>query len=83
MILNLVAARSRYFLNIFPLTFMPLIYLIKKSENKKLLRSIIMEDRKIDSWLERFIRDSQLKGSIILSGNSSDIIRNRKKYKTN
>lgn len=37
-----------------------------------------MEERKIDIWLERFIRDSQLKGSIILSGNSSDIIRNKK-----
>ena len=36
------------------------------------------EERKIDSWIERFIRESQLKGSIILSGNSSDIIRNRK-----
>ncbi|MDA1467266.1 hypothetical protein OGZ02_00035 [Brachyspira hyodysenteriae] len=28
--------------------------------------------------LKSFIRDSKLKGSIILSGNSSDIIRNRK-----
>ena len=37
-----------------------------------------MEERKIDLWIERFIRDSKLKGSIILSGNSSDIIRNRK-----
>ena len=37
-----------------------------------------MEERKIDLWLERFIRDTKLKGSIILSGNSSDIIRNRK-----
>ncbi|WP_157151826.1 AAA family ATPase [Brachyspira sp. SAP_772] len=37
-----------------------------------------MEERKIDLWLDRFIRDSKLKGSIILSGNSSDIIRNRK-----
>lgn len=37
-----------------------------------------MEERKIDAWLEHFIRDSKLKGSIILSGNSSDIIRNRK-----
>ncbi|PTY39403.1 AAA family ATPase [Brachyspira hampsonii] len=37
-----------------------------------------MEERKMDLWIERFIRDSKLKGSIILSGNSSDIIRNRK-----
>ena len=37
-----------------------------------------MEEKKIDLWLERFIRDSKLKGSVILSGNSSDIIRNRK-----
>lgn len=37
-----------------------------------------MEERKIDAWLEHFIRDSKLKGSIILSGNSSDIIRNKK-----
>ena len=37
-----------------------------------------MEERKIDLWLDRFIRDSKLKGSIILSGNSSDIIRNKK-----
>ena len=32
-----------------------------------------MEERKMDLWIERFIRDSKLKGSIILSGNSSDI----------
>ena len=37
-----------------------------------------MEEKKMDLWIERFIRDSKLKGSVILSGNSSDIIRNRK-----
>lgn len=40
-----------------------------------------MEEKKIDTWLEHFIRDSKLKGSIILSGNSSDIIRNKKNGK--
>lgn len=42
MILNLGAARARYFLNIFPLTFIPLIYLIKKSENKKLYKLFLI-----------------------------------------
>lgn len=37
MILNLGAARARYFLNIYPLTFIPLIYLAKKIEGKKIL----------------------------------------------
>ena len=42
---------------------------------------MMTEERKIDLWLERFIRDSRLKGSVILSGNSADIIRNRKNGK--
>ena len=40
-----------------------------------------MEEKKNNLWIDRFIRDSKLKGSIILSGNSSDIIMNRKSGK--
>ncbi|CCY75245.1 hypothetical protein EPJ64_01280 [Brachyspira aalborgi] len=42
MIINLGAARARYFLNIFPLTFIPIIYLIKKSKNKKLYKLFLI-----------------------------------------
>lgn len=42
MILNLGAARARYFYNIFPLTFIPFIYLIKKFKNKKLYKLLLI-----------------------------------------
>nr|WP_300711228.1 hypothetical protein [uncultured Brachyspira sp.] len=42
MILNLGAARARYFINIYPLTFIPIIYLIKKIENKKIFNIFLI-----------------------------------------
>ncbi|MEI0525506.1 hypothetical protein R4K54_06215 [Brachyspira murdochii] len=42
MIFNLGAARARYFFNIYPLTFIPIIYLIKKIENKKIFNVFLI-----------------------------------------
>lgn len=42
MILNLGSARARYFLNIYPLTFIPIIYLVKKIENKKIFNIFLI-----------------------------------------
>ncbi|MEI0485088.1 hypothetical protein R4K89_08105 [Brachyspira intermedia] len=42
MILNLGAGRPRYFYNIYPFTFIPIIYFIKKIENKKLFNFIVI-----------------------------------------
>lgn len=42
MLLNLGAARPRYFYNIFPLTFIPIIYFIKKIEHKKIFNFIVI-----------------------------------------
>ena len=40
-ILNLGAGRPRYFYNIYPLTFIPIIYLLKKVENKKIFYFLV------------------------------------------
>ena len=42
MILNLGSARARYFLNIYPLTFIPIIYLAKKIEGKKIFNIFLI-----------------------------------------
>lgn len=42
MALNLGAARARYFLNIYPLTFIPIIYLSKKIEGKKIFNAFLI-----------------------------------------
>lgn len=42
MVLNLGAARPRYFYNIYPLTYIPIIYLITKIENKKYFYLIVI-----------------------------------------
>lgn len=42
MILNLGAARARYFFHIYPLTFIPIIFLIKKIENKKIFNLFLI-----------------------------------------
>ncbi|MEI0490962.1 hypothetical protein R4J17_00785 [Brachyspira intermedia] len=42
MILNLGAGRPRYFYNIYPFTFIPIIYFIKKIENKKLFNFMVI-----------------------------------------
>ncbi|PTY40588.1 hypothetical protein [Brachyspira hampsonii] len=42
MLLNLGSARPRYFYNIFPLTFIPIIYFIKKIEYKKIFNFILI-----------------------------------------
>lgn len=42
MILNLGAARARYFFHIYPLTFIPIIFLVKKIENKKIFNLFLI-----------------------------------------
>ncbi|WP_148258783.1 hypothetical protein [Brachyspira intermedia] len=42
MILNLGAGRPRYFYNIYPFTFIPIIYFIKKIEHKKLFNFVVI-----------------------------------------
>lgn len=42
MIFNLGAARSRYFFNIFPLTFIPIVYFINKIQNKKIFNVFLI-----------------------------------------
>ena len=42
MILNLGAGRPRYFYNIYPFTFIPIIYLIKRLENRRFFNFIVI-----------------------------------------
>lgn len=42
MILNLGSARPRYFLNIYPLTFIPIISFIRKIEHKKIFSAFLI-----------------------------------------
>ncbi|WP_083249418.1 hypothetical protein [Brachyspira hampsonii] len=42
MILNLGSGRPRYFYNIYPFTFIPIIYFLKKIENKKLFNFAVV-----------------------------------------